>query len=107
MIRDRLSRSLAVLALVASISTVSACSAGSTAVVDTSSQTGLVVATTSPANSLDLTSVGGAAIPAAVMGNVYETLVRIDDDGDIVPGLAESWEVSSDGTRYELSLIHI
>lgn len=104
MIRDRLSRSLAVLALVASISTVSACSAGSTAVVDTSSQTGLVVATTSPANSLDLTSVGGAAIPAAVMGNVYETLVRIDDDGDIVPGLAESWEVSSDGTRYEFQL---
>ena len=76
---------------------LSACSAGSTAVVDSDSAA-LTLATTTPATSLDFTTVGGAAIPAALMSNVYETLVRISPEGEIVPGLADSWEVES--TRY-------
>ena len=32
--------------------------------------------------------------------NVYEGLVRIDRNGDIVPQLAESWEVSDDGLTW-------
>lgn len=80
---------------------LSACSAGSTAVVDSDSAA-LTLATTTPATSLDFTTVGGAAIPAALMSNVYETLVRISPEGEIVPGLAESWEVES--TRYTFHL---
>ena len=80
---------------------LSACSAGSTAVVDSDSSA-LTLATTTPATSLDFTTVGGAAIPAALMSNVYETLVRISPEGEIVPGLAESWEV--DSTRYTFHL---
>ena len=80
---------------------LSACSAGSTAVVDSDSSA-LTLATTTPATSLDFTTVGGAAIPAALMSNVYETLVRISPEGEIVPGLAESWEVES--TRYTFHL---
>ncbi len=36
--------------------------------------------------------------------NVYEGLVRIDRNGDIVPQLAESWEVSDDGLTWTFTL---
>ena len=36
--------------------------------------------------------------------NVFEGLVRIDRDGEIVPALAESWEVSDDGLTWTFSL---
>lgn len=91
----------ALLGVVAAAAALSSCSAGSTAVVDSDSDT-LTLATTTPATSLDFTTVGGAAIPAALMSNVYETLVRIAPDGSIVPGLAESWE--EDSTRYTFHL---
>ena len=53
--------------------------------------------------SLDFTTSGGAAIPQVMMDNVYETLVTIDE-GEIVPALAESWEVSEDRTTYTFTL---
>ena len=59
----------ALLGVVAAAAALSSCSAGSTAVVDSDSDT-LTLATTTPATSLDFTTVGGAAIPAALMSNV-------------------------------------
>jgi peptide/nickel transport system substrate-binding protein len=56
-----------------------------------------------PAN-LDFTTTDGAAIPEALLVNVYEGLVKLDQDGEIVPLLAESYEVSDDGTVYDLFL---
>ncbi|KQB86899.1 ABC transporter substrate-binding protein [Corynebacterium lowii] len=88
---------------------VAACSAGSTASTSVASQsenrahTVVLAANAAPA-SLDFTTTSGAAIPQALMGNVYETLVRIDSSGDIQPGLAQSWEVSEDGTTYTFHL---
>lgn len=35
---------------------------------------------------------------------VYETLVWVDVTGTPVPGIAKSWEISPDGTRYEFTL---
>lgn len=35
---------------------------------------------------------------------LYDPLVYQDDEGNIVPGLAESWEVSEDGTEYTFYL---
>ena len=78
------------------------CSAGHTAVVEATDTPSVVLATTAAATSLDFTTTGGAAIPAALMGNVYETLVTIADDGSIQPGLAESWDI--DGTEYTFHL---
>lgn len=40
---------------------------------------------------------------AYLANNFYETLVNIKD-GDIVPGLAESWEISEDGKIYIFNL---
>lgn len=91
-------------------SALTACSAGHTAYVPTTApgenaSSAVVLASTSPANSLDFTTTGGAAIPAALMSNVYETLVRIDPDtGDIVPHLATAWDVNDAGTEYTFTL---
>lgn len=39
-----------------------------------------------------------------ILSNVYDTLVYQDAEGNFVPGLAESWEVSDDGTTYTFQL---
>lgn len=56
-----------------------------------------------PAN-LDFTTTGGAAIFEALLYNVYEGLVRLNEDGEVEPLLAESWEISEDGTEYTFQL---
>jgi peptide/nickel transport system substrate-binding protein len=43
-------------------------------------------------------------IARVTYGNVYEGLVRIDRQGEIVPALAESWEVSGDGLSWTFTL---
>ena len=82
------------------------CSAGSTATqVGRPDDRSVIIGTTGAPSSLDFTSTGGAAIPQALVGNVYETLVRIDDHGTVVPGLATRWDVSPDGKTYTFSLV--
>jgi peptide/nickel transport system substrate-binding protein len=56
-----------------------------------------------PAN-LDFTATEGAAIPQALLVNVYEGLVKLDQDGAIKPLLAEKWEVSDDRKTYTFTL---
>ena len=51
---------------------------------------------------LDFTTTGGAAAPQALVGNVYETLVRIDASGTPVPHLAE--RVERDGGVFTFHL---
>ncbi|WP_245599450.1 ABC transporter substrate-binding protein [Nakamurella lactea] len=54
--------------------------------------------------SLDFTQDDGAAIPQALLYNVYEGLVKMDGSGKIVPLLAESWKVSDDQKTYTFTL---
>lgn len=56
-----------------------------------------------PAN-LDFTATEGAAIPQALLVNVYEGLVKLDQDGKISPLLAEKWDVSPDNKTYTFTL---
>src|SRR5215212_9277921 len=35
-----------------------------------------------------------------VQGQLYDTLTAFDAEGNIVPNLAKSWEISDDGTEY-------
>ncbi|MEM9011321.1 MAG: ABC transporter substrate-binding protein [Pseudomonadota bacterium] len=53
---------------------------------------------------LDPTSAAAAAIDEVVYANIYEGLTRFAEDGAIVPGLAESWEISDDGLIYTFTL---
>lgn len=39
-----------------------------------------------------------------IINNVFEGLVRYNETGEIAPGVAESWDVSSDGTVYTFHL---
>ncbi|ROR72942.1 peptide/nickel transport system substrate-binding protein [Bogoriella caseilytica] len=94
----RLSRLTAALGLTGAL-VLTACDAGSQAEGE-SVTIGIAAA---PAN-LDFTTQGGAAIFEALLGNVYEGLVRLDQDGEIQPLLAEAWEVSDDGLEYSFTL---
>lgn len=67
-------------------------------------QSSIVIATTSAPASLDFTNTSGAAIPQALMSNIYEGLIRIDSGGKIQPLLATSWDVSDDRTQYTFHL---
>ena len=62
----------------------------------------MVVAASGAPAGLDFTTTGGAAAPQALVGNVYETLVRIDASGAPVPHLAE--RVERDGGTFTFHL---
>src|SRR5690606_35305325 len=84
------------------------CSAGSTAspgaAPDSPDAPLRIGFTAEPAN-LDFARTDGAAIPEALLVNVYEGLVELDQaTGEIVPALAESWTVSPDGLVYDFTL---
>jgi peptide/nickel transport system substrate-binding protein len=54
--------------------------------------------------SLDISGTAGQSIPQVLLDNVYEGLLRVEEDGQIIPGLAESYEVSDDGLRYVFTI---
>ncbi len=39
-----------------------------------------------------------------VINNVFEGLVRVSENGEVVPGIADSWEISPDGLTYTFRL---
>ncbi|HEX6443544.1 MAG TPA: ABC transporter substrate-binding protein [Streptosporangiales bacterium] len=90
---------------------LAACSAGSTSSGNKSggsqgtANASLSVGLTAEPASLDFTKNDGAAIPQALLYNVYETLVKLDQNGKIVPALAKSWDVSPDRKTYTFHLV--
>jgi peptide/nickel transport system substrate-binding protein len=64
----------------------------------------LVVGMTLEPPHLDPTAGAAGAIDEVTYANVFEGLTRIDREGRVVPGLAESWEVSEDGLEYRFRL---
>ena len=64
----------------------------------------VVVAATAAPPTLDITQNAAAAIAQVLLYNVYETLTKIDDNGDLTPLLARSWEQSPDGLTYTFHL---
>ena len=69
---------------------------------DAAPRDNVVVAASGAPAGLDFTTTGGAAAPQALVGNVYETLVRIDASGAPVPHLAE--RVERDGGTFTFHL---
>ncbi|MHA6617913.1 ABC transporter substrate-binding protein [Pseudonocardia sp. DLS-67] len=84
------------------------CSAGSTAssgAAPGSPDAPLRIGLTAEPANLDFTRTDGAAIPEALLVNVYEGLVQLNQQtGEIEPALAESWTVSPDGLGYDFTL---
>ncbi|WP_372892905.1 ABC transporter substrate-binding protein [Rhodosalinus sp.] len=53
---------------------------------------------------LDPTGGAAGAIDSVLYANVFEGLTRFTESGEVVPGLAESWEISEDGLTYTFAL---
>ena len=53
---------------------------------------------------LDPTGAAAQAIDSVMYSNVFEGLTRFMSDGAVVPGLAKSWDISSDGLSYTFNL---
>jgi peptide/nickel transport system substrate-binding protein len=53
---------------------------------------------------LDPTTNPSAIIDRVLYNNLFEGLVKFDRHGEIVPGLARSWQVSEDGKAYTFQL---
>src|SRR6476469_10289136 len=70
----------------------------------TSGKTSITIGETLAPASLDITQPSGAAVPQALLYNVYETLVTIDDTGAYQPLLASDYKVSTDGLTYTFTL---
>ena len=67
-------------------------------------QTSITVGMQLEPPNLDPTGGAAAAIDEVVYANLFEGLTRYQSDGSIAPGLAESWEISEDGTVYTFNL---
>ena len=102
--RQRLGAAIAAAALGLALAACSAGSGGNPTPTDSTKDElsiGLVLEPTT----LDFTTNDAASAPQVLLDNVYEGLVKIAQDGTIVPDLASSWEVSSDNLTYTFHLV--
>ncbi len=92
-------------AVVLTTAVLGACSAGSSSgEASGEARTDVVVGLTGEPTNLDFTTTSGSAIPQLLMNNVYEGLVTIDQEGEVQPQLAESWEINGERTVYTFAL---
>ncbi|WP_346057043.1 ABC transporter substrate-binding protein [Leucobacter alluvii] len=78
--------------------------AGNSSGSDGETPTTATIALTGTPTNLDFTTTAGSAIPQALMSNVYEGLVELDQAGEIQPLLASEWTVSDDRKTYTFTL---
>ena len=69
-----------------------------------SERTDLVLGVTLEPPHLDPTAGAAAAIDEIVYANIFEGLTRIGPNGQVLPALAERWQVSDDGKVYTFHL---
>ena len=68
-------------------------------------ETRLVIGLQQEPTSLDPTADATASIDGMLTQNVYEALTTVNEAGDVLPQLAESWTVSDDGLTYVFKLV--
>lgn len=67
-------------------------------------KTGLILGIQQEPTSLDPTADATASIDGMLTQNVFESLTTVNEAGEVLPQLAESWTVSQDGLTYTLKL---
>ncbi len=83
---------------------IAACSSSGSGGQVTSTKTKAIIGIIQEPTSMDPTADATASIATCLLGNLYEGLIRLDGTGKIVPNLAKSWDVSSDGTTVTFHL---
>lgn len=103
--RNRMARRIAAItaATTALVMTVSGCSSTGSGTADSKGAKLAIGATVEPVG-LDMTTTSGAAIPQALLYNVYETLVKVNADGRLTGLLADQWQLSPDRLTYTFTL---
>ncbi|MFX4272983.1 ABC transporter substrate-binding protein [Propionibacteriaceae bacterium Y1685] len=66
--------------------------------------TEMIIGATAQPPSMDPVTSDSAAIPQVLLYNVYETLIKIDNDGQMQPLVAKQWQVSDDRLTYTFTL---
>ncbi|AGP61068.1 ABC transporter substrate-binding protein [Streptomyces rapamycinicus] len=84
---------------------LASCSAGSTASGGSAGKNSLSIGLTAEPANFDFTKTAGNAIPQALLYNVYQNLVKLDQSGKIRPQLATSWSLSKDRRTYTFQLV--
>ncbi|OGP56613.1 MAG: hypothetical protein A2V65_08640 [Deltaproteobacteria bacterium RBG_13_49_15] len=75
------------------------------ALADTPQKGGnLIVCKPAEPPGLDPTANTAAAIDRVVYSNIYEGLIKVNRNGEFIPGLATTWSVSANGKIYTFSL---
>lgn len=92
-----------ILALLMAIILVAA-ACGSDDAASTSSEPAITIGLQLEPATLDPTASPEGPIQTVELYNIIEPLIKIDSSGDLVPLLAESWEVSDDGLTYTFNL---
>jgi peptide/nickel transport system substrate-binding protein len=64
----------------------------------------LIVCKSAEPPGLDPTANTAAAIDRVVWSNLFETLVKVNEEGQFISGLAKKWDVSPDGKVYTFHL---
>ncbi|MCF6341511.1 MAG: ABC transporter substrate-binding protein [Bacteroidales bacterium] len=67
-------------------------------------QTDITVGMVLEPPNLDPTAGAAAAIDEVVYANVFEGLTRFNSSGEVIPALAQSWDISEDGLVYTFNL---
>ncbi|MCW3157501.1 ABC transporter substrate-binding protein [Micropruina sonneratiae] len=91
-------------ALVAATMAVLTACVGQSPTAPTQEARTLVVGASLEPPTLDPSASPAASIPQLLLYNVYQTLVRMNEQGELEPLLAQTWNVSSDRTVYTFKL---
>lgn len=92
---------LAIMMIVTLLLGVTACGGGSNGGGD--EKNSLTIGIDSDAVALDPLRINDT-LTMSILSNVYEPLVRMNNDSEIVPALAEKWDISKDGLEYTFTL---
>ncbi|RSX55475.1 ABC transporter, substrate-binding protein, family 5 [Bifidobacterium dolichotidis] len=96
---------LAIMALLFSIGfSMVRSSAPDTGVTAVESDSTFVIGLTDRPSSLDIRTNKETSVEQALLANVYESLVKRNNDNDVVPGIAKEWSISNDGLTYTFKL---
>lgn len=92
------------LAIALGLTVLAGCTDGSEDDQTTADARKLLIGISAQPQAMDPTSNPDAAIPQVLLYNVYETLVKVDSEGQLRPLVASEWAVSADGLTYTFTL---